>query len=554
MQHVDRWPAFEPHFTRLRETPLSPADVPAWLEAWSDIDKEVWGARAVLKVARQGDPRDGDANDAFVRFTQDVMTPYTAATHALTEKLLRLEEHEPAPDHVQMFRRFHADAALYSAENEGVLREIAPLAAGFDSIYAGMTVEVDGGQLDMTAAAERLREADRSSREQAWKAMRRCWQVERSHISQTFLRLVALRGDLARNAGLPDFRAYRWREMHRFDYTPDNCLTLHEAIESEVVPLIRELNARRRDVLGVASLRPWDLDVDTERGPALRPFSRPDELAHGMQRVLGRLDPELGVLFGRMRDGGCLDLDPVPGKPNGAEEFYRFDLDLPHISMNAMGVPNNIWTLLHEFGHATHDVLSLRRQRLTWNMGGPSEFEELAAMAMMFFGDQFVGGDGGFYSPTESARARRAELEHELRLLPSIARMDAFQHWLYTQDPSDLTPDRLDDEWDTLSLRFMPDEDWSDLEDERRAGWQEIGRFLFSVPLFYVEYALSLLGAYVLWQRSVSDPAATVERYKAALSLGNTRPLPDLYHAAGVALPFDRTAIGDSIAFVRSQI
>ena len=37
----------------------------------------------------------------------------------------------------------------------------------------------------------------------------------------------------------------------RFDYTPADCVKFHDAIESEFMPAVRELQAERREKLGL---------------------------------------------------------------------------------------------------------------------------------------------------------------------------------------------------------------------------------------------------------------------------------------------------------------
>ena len=86
--------------------------------------------------------------------------------------------------------------------------------------------------------------------------------ADRDAINQLWQQLLAVRLKIAHNAGKPDYRAYRWQEMLRFDYTPADCRSFQNAIEQVVVPAALRIYERRRQRLGVSSLRPWDLDVD----------------------------------------------------------------------------------------------------------------------------------------------------------------------------------------------------------------------------------------------------------------------------------------------------
>jgi oligoendopeptidase F len=325
-------------------------------------------------------------------------------------------------------------------------------------------------------------------------------------------------------------------------------------VEEEILPLLVRLSDERREALGIPTLRPWDLSVDPDSHRPVRPYSTTLELEDGVGRILTRIDGSFGELYRRMR-GECLDLTSIAGKPPGGEEFFRSRQGLPHILCNPTGSYDEVATLLHEFGHALHDYLSLQEQHLIWNLGGPDEFSELAAMAMMFLGDPYlVQDEGGPYTPGEARRARQEDIEFHLRQFGHIARMDAFQHWLYSERLDDVTADDLDDAWEHLSRRFNPGVDWSGLDHEWRVGWRQMGSFLFQYPFYYIEYGLSLLGAYGVWRNAMTDRRAALLAHVSALKLGNTLPLPELYRAAGAVLPFNREAVRNTIAFMEEML
>jgi len=85
-------------------------------------------------------------------------------------------------------------------------------------------------------------------------------------------------------------------------------------------------------------------------------------------------------------------------------------------------------------------------------------------------------------------------------------------------------------------------------------GWRQLGFFLFQFPFYYIEYALSLLGAYDLLRQSMVDHAGTLRRYLDALALGNTLPLPELYRAAGTRLAFDRQTVREIARFMAELV
>src|SRR5205814_1330824 len=109
-----------------------------------------------------------------------------------------------------------------------------------------------------------------------------------------------LRERMAANAGFDNYRDYAFRKLGRFDYTPAECAQYHDAVASEVVPLLRELQARRREQLGLRTLRPWDTAVDPLNRPPLKPFEQVGQMVSGTQRIFDHLDAELAAQFRQM--------------------------------------------------------------------------------------------------------------------------------------------------------------------------------------------------------------------------------------------------------------
>lgn len=544
------WHSLAPHYAALRDTELTPALIPDWLQRWSDLERIVWDARAWHKRARARDTRDVAARDAFQRFVETVFTPALAANQMLQTKLLAVEDWQPAPDQREFVRRMQVEASLVRSSDDAIAPAIAKLQDAYFDRVSSTTVMLDGVQMTLPQAEQRVRDPDRAVRETAWRTIQAAWTEQREVIDDLFLQLVAQRQQLARTAGLTNYRDYRWREFARLDYTPADCLALHDLIATEIMPLTRRWLETRRAELSVDVLHPWDLAVDRLGRPPTDAFATTNGLETIVERMVMRIDPEIGAVFGGMRDE-FLDLGSRVGKMPGGEEWIFARSGQPYIHLNAVGTSDDVLTLLHECGHAFHDAISWTHQPLFWNLGGPSEFSEFAAITLVALALPFLERDrGGFCTPDEARRVRTTYLEEIfVKWLPLIATVDAFQHWLYAAAPADLTAADLRMKWNELAQRFMPIVDWTGLEAEQMYGWQSI-RLLFSAQFYYIEYALAHLGALQVWRAALDDHAAAVQAYKTALALGGTQSLPALFAAAGAQLPFDSAVVRSIVAFV----
>jgi oligoendopeptidase F len=374
--------------------------------------------------------------------------------------------------------------------------------------------------------------------------------------------MVSLRDRMARNAGFADFIGYAFKAKRRFDYSPEDCRRFHESCEKHVVPFVRRLDARRRTLLGLAGkgepLRPWDLAVDPKGRPPLKPFSGGVELMAKSVRAFERLDPALAAMLSGLGDGSntrgadggaCLDLDSRKGKAPGGYQSMRDRIRRPFIFMNAAGLHRDVETLMHEAGHAFHSLLCVEEPLVAYR-GAPMEFSEVASMSMELL---TMPHWGEFYAdPSDLARARRQPVENSIQRLPWIATIDAFQHWVYTH-PSHTRADRTE-AWLELDRRFGHSVSWEGLEAARARLWQR-QLHLFSVPLYYIEYGIAQLGALHLWVRALTDGTeAAITAYKAALSLGGSRPLPELFRAAGLAFDFGEATVARLVERVEREL
>ena len=95
--------------------------------------------------------------------------------------------------------------------------------------------------------------------------------------------------------------------------------------------------------------------------------------------------------------------------------------------------------------------------------------------------------------------------------------------------------------------------DYTGLQAEKETGWHR-KLHIFTDPFYYVEYGLAQLGALQVWRNALQDQRQAVADYRAALALGGTRGLAQLFTAAGGAFAFDRRTVGELMALVEEQL
>lgn len=537
------WSQIEPYYQALTDQGINQENVSGWLANWSRLSELISETYSRLYVATTIDTTDQDSETRYNRFLDEIFPRAQAAEQVLKEKLVK-SNLEVKGFEVPL-RNLRSESEIFRQENLVLLAKELKQVAEYDKVLGAQTIQWDGKEITLKQADPYLEETDRSRREQIWRACMQRSLADREALNTLWREMLAMRAEIAENAGCGDYREYRWRQMLRFEYSPQDCERFHAAIEAVVVPAAVELYEKRRRRMGLDKLRPWDLTVNASGLPPLRPFEQVERLELGVSEIFGRIDPELGEYFEIMRREKLLDLENRKGKAPGGYCTDFIVAQRPFIFMNAVGIHEDVQTLLHEGGHAFHtfECAHLPFARLKEY---PLEFAEVASMSMELLSAPYLAMPGGFYLPADAARARITHLTESIWFWPYMAVVDAFQHWVYTHGTDAADPAACDLKWKELWQRFMVGVDWSGLDDEMVTGWQRKPH-IFEAPFYYVEYGLAQLGAFQVWQNSLTDRPGAIRAYRSALALGGSAPLPELYQAAGARLAFDADALGEAV-------
>ena len=532
--------ALAPVFDRLASelaAATSAEALEAWLDCYSEVNAAISENAARTYIAMTCQTDDPEREKAYLHLVETIDPWLKPRQFALLQALVANPAFEAFSPYYKVYRRSVKNrVALYRVANIPRETEEAQLCQQYQKIIGAMMVMFDGKEQTLAQLGRVLLETDRPRRQQAWELTAQRRLKDQEMLEDIFDQLLRLRGEIAKEAGFADYRAYAFAANERFDYTPEDCLRFQDAIEKTIVPLARGLQRERREKLGVVPLRPWDLGVDPENRPPLKPFTTADEFVAKSQAIFDRLDPRLGESFSLLGAHGLLDLESRKGKAPGGYQSTLDESRLPFIFMNAVGVQSDVVTLLHEAGHAFHAVAA-REQPLGAYRGSPIEFCEVASMSMELMAAPHLEE---FYSKSDADRARRQHLESIIAFFPWMATVDAFQHWLYTHPGH--TRDERRVQWLALMDRFGGLEDYSAYEKIRGYVWHR-QLHIFLIPFYYVEYGIAQLGALQMWRHARQDAAKAVDLYLEGLSLGGSRPLPELFEAAGLKFDFSAGTI-----------
>ena len=543
------WEDVAPYYDALAAAEITTGREREWLTVWSELDAMIGEAGSLAMIAYTANTADEAAEAAHLRFAMEIYPKVDEQQVRLARKLLATGYTEPGLE--TTLKKFRTDAAIFREDNVPRFAKLEELEAGYDKIVGGLSVDWNGERKTIPQLQPLMQSQDRDERERAFLLGARAYLDKRDELQDIFDKSYALRQEVAHAAGFPNYMRYAFAAKYRFDYSPEDCVRFHDAVEQAVVPIAARQHEYRRQRLGVSTLRPWDLAVNPDTEARLRPFEDTPGFLAPAERIFTRVDADLGSDFRTLEAEKLLDLESRPGKAPGGYCTTLHWRGRPFIYMNAVGVHDDVSTLVHEAGHAFH-AFAAHPHPYVWQRGSGHEAAELASMSMELLANRYLARPEGYYSAADAAHAQIEHLEDVLYALPHIACVDAFQHWIYSSGEGG-DRDARDAAWLKIRQRFEPSVDWSGLRDERIARWLRQSH-IFTSPFYYIEYGIAQLGALQVWRASLDDHPAAVTRYKQALALGGTVSLPEMYRTAGVKLVFDAATMGGLVELVDRRI
>ncbi|MFN3342085.1 MAG: M3 family oligoendopeptidase [Flavobacteriales bacterium] len=549
---IDAWSKLEPYFsTLLNRDLLSLADLEQWLQDRSELEAVVEEEGAWRYIRMTINTKDDKAVEAYEFFVTEIEPRIAPYADKLNRKMMdcsfvnKLEK----PGYSIYRRAIAQELKLFREENVPLIAQIQKESQRYGAITGAQSVVYKNEEITMPRAATFLKSTDRNEREFIYQLIVNRREKDTAALDELFELLRDLRHSVSLNAGYANYRDYMFDALGRFDYSVSDCEDFHESIRTEILPITKGFMEERKERLQLDRLRPWDTEVDITGKPALKPFHGARELVDRSIRSMVRVQPYFGECIRIMEQMGHLDLESKDGKAPGGYNYPLYEIGVPFIFMNAVDSQRDLVTMVHEGGHAVHSFLT-RDLELTAFKGTPSEVAELASMSMELL--SMDAWDEFYTNAEELKRARKDQLEKILSILPWIATVDKFQHWLYVNSKHSSAERaeawmKIQDEFSTHTV------DYSGYEHSRKSAWQK-QLHIYEVPFYYIEYGMAQLGAIAIWRNYKKDPANAVKAYTEALKLGYTKSIPEIYETAGIRFNFSRGYVKELADFVKSEL
>ena len=546
------WQSLEPFFKDLLDRVIdTSADLEKWLHDQSELEALVNEDACWRQIKMTCDTENKSLEEAFTFFCMEIQPKIQPYSDALNRKLVDhpLMKELDAEKYFTYLRSIRKSIELFREENIPLQAELSVMQQQYGVISGKMTVTVNSAEYTLQQAAKFLENPDRKLREEVYRKINERRLVDKEVLNTLYDNLIEKRNREAINAGFNNYRDYRFKELGRFDYTKEDCIKFHEAVKQHVLPLVNIIYQKKKEKLGLDTLRPWDIDAEPEGIKPLMPFKTSEELIEKSIACFSKLRPFFGECLKKMQELKHLDLESRKGKAPGGYNCPLAESGAPFIFMNAAGQMHDVTTMLHEGGHAIHSFLA-HPLELNGFKEYPMEIAEVASMSMELMSmDEW---EIFFSDPADLQRAKEHQLERVITIFPWIAIIDKFQHWVYEHPVH--THEERTTAWNEILKEFQDDViDYSGLETYRSNSWQR-QLHLFEVPFYYIEYGIAQLGAIGMWMQYKNNKELAMDNYCSALALGGTKTLLQLFETAGLKFDFSPEKIKGLMDFVRKQI
>jgi oligoendopeptidase F len=500
-----QWDNLEPIFSELLNRQIESAEeLEQWLKDKSELEAALEEDFAWRYIKMSCDTANEELLKSFQYFATEIEPRISPYSNQLNQKLTEspfINELDQDKYFVYL-RAIRKALEIYREENVPIFTKLQVAQQKYQGITGAMSVTINEQEYTLEQAANFLKDINRETRQQAWETIQQRRLVDKDELNILFDELIAMRHQVAVNAGFENYRDYMFQAMGRFDYTPKDCYHFHEAIEKVVVPILKEQADKRAAALNLETLKPWDMEVSTSGKPMLKPFTDGADLIDKSIQCFNGIDPELGQMLSIMKVNDLFDVESRKGKAPGGYNYPLAETGAPFIFMNSANSLRDLTTMVHEGGHAVHTFLTAGLE-LNDFKHCPSEVAELASMSM-----ELISMDNWniyFDNEEDLIRAKKEQLADVLKTLPWVAVIDQFQHWIYTNHDHNAA-DR-EEAFKQIYTRFGAGfANWDDLEKEFGNAWQK-QLHLFEVPFYYIEYAMAQLGAIAIWKNYKENPS-----------------------------------------------
>ncbi len=522
-----------------------------WLKLfadWNELGSYVSAEGSRINHAYSKNMADKKLEAADEYFREKIIPAINKPAHQMMDLFLKSRHRQAVAKRYgrQLIVIFEKVMKPFDPINTALRTKASKLTKDYDKMVAGAMVTVQGQKMTLWQASDLLESPDESIRKEAYLATRGWVLDNRQKLADIYDKLVKLRHQMAKKVGYKTYIPLGYESMGRTDYNEAMAAQFRKNVHKYATPIIKELSKKQTQTLGKKILRPWDMyDPQLSLPLGIVPVDGQIKTA---KKMFDKLNPRFGKHFEFMVKNDLIDLENRPNKRSGAYCTEFTDQGLVAILCNSTGNADDVQTLTHEMGHAFQGWESqhIEAVDLQW---GTYDLAEVFSMGMEFLTLPYIED---FFSQENAEKFRRGRWERAVGILCYVCVVDEFQHWVYKNPRA--TKAQRDEKWIELGDKYIGrNVDFSGYEKYQKTRWYLQGH-IFSMPFYYIDYALAETAAMQLGLRDLADHKKTMQVYLKLCRLGGTKSFLEALQTAGLVSPFDESLMRDLMDYARKVL
>ncbi len=411
-----------------------------------------------------------------------------------------------------------------------LMQEENELVSKYTKLIATAEVKFDGEIYNLSMMTKFTTSKDRDVRKRAVKALSDYFLTVTDEIDELYDKMVKNRTEQARMLGYENYIPLGYLRMQRNSYGQKEVENFRRQVKEAFVPYVKEINEKRRERIGVDSLKFYDNGVHFKEGnPA--PTGTPEEILKAGQDMYHELSPETAEFIDFMMENDLFDVLGRKTKRQGGYMTYLADYKAPFIFANFNGTSGDVDVITHECGHAFQGYIN-RDDEIDEHNDITMETAEIHSMSMEYF---TYGWMGNFFGDRKDDYYTM-HLEDSVIFVPYGCMVDEFQHIVYANP--DMTPAERKETWKKLEETYRPYIDFDNDPFFGEGGYWQRQSHIFQMPFYYIDYVLASVCAMQFKVRMDEDFRGAFEDYLKLCRLSAKNFYEPNIEEAGLRSPF----------------
>ena len=501
------------------------------IKKYQQIQKEnqTYGSIAHLNFARNTkDSKAVEENKFYDEISPEITAIDNQFTKAIDSSQYKQELLEKFGKH--FFNLIDMELKSFDPKLIDLMKEENELSNEYRSLLAGAEIDYKGKTLNLAGLSPYMQDTNRETRKEAFTLLDRFFNKNEEKLDIIFDKLVKIRHKKSQVLNFDNFIPLGYLNMNRSDYGAQEVSEYRKQIVKHIVPLVKKINQKRKDILGYEEMFIYDTLYFKEGNP--KPKGGLDFQVKQAETMYSELSNETKDFFDMMVNEELMDLENRAGKSGGGFCTSFPSLERPYIFANFNGTDHDVTVLTHEAGHAFQCYQS-RNQPINRYLWPTYEACEIHSMSMEFLTWDWMH----LFFKEDTDKFLFKHLAGSLAFLPYGALVDHFQHWVY-ENP-EASPKERKKQWLELEQIYQPGKNYDDLDFLKDGGFWQKQAHIYEMPFYYIDYTLAQICAFQFWIRMKEDKESAWKDYLELCKAGGSMSFLDLVKLANIKSPFD---------------